>query len=100
MIYSGKFQVSAPANDDPARLDTFIAIPSGIKGIVWVNGFNLGRYWVIGPQQSLYLPGTVVKVGENEITVLELEPKNQTMIARGLAERKWANHPDLMHRNT
>ncbi len=42
------------------------------KGYVWVNGFNLGRYWEIGPQKSLYLPGALLKE-ENEIIVLEME---------------------------
>jgi beta-galactosidase len=42
------------------------------KGVVWVNGHNLGRYWNIGPQQSLYLPAEWLKKGRNEIVVLEL----------------------------
>ena len=42
------------------------------KGVVWVNGFNLGRYWSIGPQKALYLPGSLLK-GENEIVIMELE---------------------------
>jgi hypothetical protein len=40
------------------------------KGYVWINGFNLGRYWKVGPQKSLYLPGCLLKE-ENEIVVLE-----------------------------
>ena len=40
------------------------------KGYVWVNGFNLGRYWKVGPQETLYLPGCLLKE-ENEIVVLE-----------------------------
>ncbi|MDO4846551.1 MAG: beta-galactosidase [Clostridiaceae bacterium] len=42
------------------------------KGYVFVNGFNLGRYWNIGPQRSLYIPGVLLKK-ENEIVVLELD---------------------------
>ena len=63
---------------------------------MWVNDFMLGRYWVVGPQQSMYLPGTVLKPGAvNEIVVLELEPKtNATMIAQGQSERIWGNNPD------
>lgn len=94
MFYSGTFSLSSNSTDT-AQLDTFVAIPNGVKGVVWVNGFNLGRYWVVGPQQSLYLPGTVLKAGEvNDIVVLELEPGNHTMIARGEAERVWGNNPD------
>ena len=54
-----------------AGVDTFICTP-GVKGVIWVNGFNLGRYWEIGPQKTLYIPGPLLKQGENEIVVLEL----------------------------
>jgi beta-galactosidase len=37
-----------------------------------VNGFNLGRYWSAGPQETLYLPGPLLRQGWNELTVLEL----------------------------
>jgi len=43
------------------------------KGLVWVNGHNLGRYWRVGPQQSLYLPAPWLKLGVNKIIVLDLE---------------------------
>lgn len=94
-FYSGTFTLGNNYTD-AAQLDTFITIPNGVKGVVWVNGFNLGRYWIVGPQQSLYLPGNVLKAGEqtNEIVVLELEPGNQTISARGEAARTWGNNPD------
>ncbi|CAK7214330.1 hypothetical protein SBRCBS47491_002104 [Sporothrix bragantina] len=102
LYYRGTFSVETPVDGDLARLDTFLAIPAGIKGIVWVNGFCLGRYWVVGPQQSLYLPGPVLRVGTNvtnEVVVLELEPEailsaKTAMTAIGVADRIWANHPD------
>lgn len=37
------------------------------KGVVFINGKNLGRYWSIGPQQALYLPGPWLRRGENEV---------------------------------
>ena len=52
--------------------DTFLEFPEGIRGYVWVNGFNLGRYWTIGPQRTLYLPGPLLKKGKNEVIVFEL----------------------------
>lgn len=52
--------------------DCFILRP-GTKGVVWVNGFNLGRYWNIGPTETLYVPAPILKKGVNEIIVLELE---------------------------
>ena len=55
-----------------AGVDTFIDMSGHNHGIVFVNGFNLGRFWHIGPQQTLYLPGELVKEN-NVIEVLELE---------------------------
>ncbi|WP_396135218.1 hypothetical protein [Amycolatopsis sp. A133] len=52
--------------------DAFVGLPGFAKGVVWVNGFNLGRYWDRGPQQTLYLPGPVLKQGVNDLHVLEL----------------------------
>jgi len=96
IYYHGSFFVENINGTDTRSLDTFIAIPNGVKGIVWVNSFMLGRYWVVGPQQSMYLPGTVLKpTAANEIVVLELEPTaNTTMIAQGQSERIWGNFPD------
>lgn len=52
--------------------DTFLRIPAGNKGILWINGFNLGRYWNIGPQKTLYVPAPLLKKGANEVIVFEL----------------------------
>ncbi|MFF0146364.1 hypothetical protein [Amycolatopsis sulphurea] len=52
--------------------DGFLALPGWEKGVVWLNGFNLGRYWQIGPQQTLYAPKPLWRKGKNEIVVLEL----------------------------
>jgi beta-galactosidase len=51
--------------------DAFLDMRGWGKGIVFVNGHNLGRYWYIGPQQTLYLPGVWLKQGRNEIVVFE-----------------------------
>uniref|UniRef100_A0A3P8U8A9 Beta-galactosidase n=1 Tax=Amphiprion percula TaxID=161767 RepID=A0A3P8U8A9_AMPPE len=51
--------------------DTFIRLPGWGKGVVFVNGQNLGRYWFIGPQHFLYLPGPWLRSGENQIIVFE-----------------------------
>ena len=51
--------------------DTFLDMRNWGKGIVFVNGYHLGRYWNIGPQQTLYLPGAWLKKGENEIVIFE-----------------------------
>lgn len=52
--------------------DTFIDMTGYKKGIVWVNGHNLGRYWEIGPQKRLFCPAPWLKQGENEILVFDL----------------------------
>jgi len=56
---------------DPTK-DCFVHFDGFKKGIILVNGFNLGRYWEIGPQRSLYIPAPILKE-QNEITVLELD---------------------------
>ncbi|WP_143310435.1 glycoside hydrolase family 35 protein [Chitinophaga vietnamensis] len=56
--------------------DTYIDMSAFKKGIVWVNGHNLGRYWEIGPQRSLYCPAPWLKKGENEIIVFDLLQEN------------------------
>ncbi len=51
----------------------FLSTPYG-KGMVWVNGFNIGRYWPgAGPQLTLYIPEGVVQAGTNDFVLLELE---------------------------
>jgi beta-galactosidase len=51
--------------------DTFLDMQAWGKGIVFVNGYNLGRYWNLGPQQTLYLPGCWLKKGRNEVVIFE-----------------------------
>lgn len=51
--------------------DAFLDLRGWGKGIVIVNGHNLGRYWYIGPQQTLYCPGVWLKKGRNEIVIFE-----------------------------
>ena len=59
--------------------DTYFDLSNYSKGVIWVNGHNLGRYWEIGPQKRLYCPACWLKKGENEIIVFDLhqtEAKN------------------------
>ena len=51
------------------------------KGVAWINGFNLGRYWTRGPQQTLYVPRGVVRAGRNELILLELESTAEPIAA-------------------
>lgn len=64
----------AVASFDVAEpLDAWLAFPAGSKGMVWLNGFLLGRYWKVGPQETLYAPAPLWKVGRNEIVVLDTD---------------------------
>jgi beta-galactosidase len=60
--------------------DTYLDMSSWGKGCVWVNGHHLGRYWEIGPQQTLYVPVEWLKEGNNVIEVLELLKQGQNEI--------------------
>ncbi|MGH2644425.1 MAG: beta-galactosidase, partial [Chitinophagaceae bacterium] len=64
VIYKGTFDVKETES-------TFVDMRNWGKGIVFVNGHNLGRYWHIGPQQTLYLPGCWLKKGVNSIVIFE-----------------------------
>lgn len=55
--------------------DTFIDMEGWGKGCVFINGFNLGRFWEVGPQKRLYLPAPLLKTGINEIIIFETEGK-------------------------
>ena len=82
-IWEGEFTVTKP-------LDTFLSLPGWHKGVAFLNGFNLGRYWYIsnqlslsalhaifchrpavGPQMTLYVPATLLKTGTNMLILLE-----------------------------
>jgi beta-galactosidase len=65
-LYRGTFSVGKPT-------DTFLDMRAYGKGQVWVNGHALGRYWRIGPQGGLYLPGAWLHPGRNEIVLLDLD---------------------------
>lgn len=52
--------------------DCFVDMLGFSKGVVYINGFNLGRYWNIGPQRTLYIPAPLLKA-KNEIMIFEQE---------------------------
>jgi beta-galactosidase len=66
LVLTGEFDLAEPA-------DLFLETAAWGKGLAWVNGFALGRYWRRGPSQTLYVPGPVTRPGANQIVVLELE---------------------------
>ncbi|HEY1787568.1 MAG TPA: beta-galactosidase family protein [Verrucomicrobiae bacterium] len=65
--------------EDPE--DTFLDMRSWGKGVVWVNGHCMGRYWNIGPTQTMYVPGPWLKHGKNEIIILDLTGPEKPVIS-------------------
>jgi beta-galactosidase len=64
-FWRGEFTVAHPG-------DTFLDLRGWGKGVVWINGHCLGRYWNIGPTQTMYCPGPWLRAGRNEAVVLDL----------------------------
>ena len=65
--------------------DTFLNMEAFGKGIVYVNGHAIGRYWSIGPQQTLYVPGCWLKKGKNEVIVLDIVGPKAAPVCHGQA---------------
>ena len=60
--------------------DTYLDFAGWGKGCIFLNGFNLGRFWEIGPQRRLYVPAPLLKTGTNEIILFESEGKTNSSI--------------------
>jgi beta-galactosidase len=73
--------------------DAYLDMSKWGKGVVWVNGYNLGRYWNVGPQQTVYVPGEWLKPGNNEIVVLELIKPQQDFL-RGVEKPLLSRLPE------
>lgn len=69
LFFRGNFMLTSAAGTTGA--DTFLDLSNYTKGIVWVNGHNLGRYWNIGPQKRLFCPASFLKEGMNEIMIFD-----------------------------
>ncbi|WP_288467408.1 beta-galactosidase family protein [uncultured Curtobacterium sp.] len=62
---AGSFDLTEPG-------DRYLSLDGFRKGVAWVNGFCLGRYWSRGPQRTLAVPGPVLRAGRNEVVVFEV----------------------------
>jgi beta-galactosidase GanA len=69
----GTFTLDRPA-------DTWLDLTNYRKGVVWVNGHNLGRFWNIGPQTHLYCPAPWLRAGRNEVVVFDLHKTDASPI--------------------
>ncbi|CAI8611983.1 unnamed protein product [Vicia faba] len=82
-FYSGHFFIERSSRIK----DTFLSFNNWGKGIVFVNDFNLGRYWPLkGPQCSLYVPAPVLKHGDNILVLLELESPDPKLLVHTVDE--------------
>jgi beta-galactosidase len=68
-FYRGTFRVETASRQIP---DTFLDIRDLGKGAVWIDGHPIGRYWNVGPQDTLYVPGVWLHRGLNDVVVLDL----------------------------
>ncbi|MHA4896641.1 beta-galactosidase [Pedobacter sp. PWIIR3] len=61
--------------------DTYLDVSTWGKGMVWINGNNLGRFWKIGPQQTLFVPGSFLRKGANEVIILDVDQPSKRIVA-------------------
>ncbi len=81
VFYRGNFDIQQPG-------DTLLDMTGWGKCMVWVNGINLGRFWDLGPQYTLYMPGCWMQVGRNDVVVMDIEPTGHRRV-RGVTEHLW-----------
>nr|XP_013803559.1 PREDICTED: beta-galactosidase [Apteryx mantelli mantelli] len=91
-FYTGRLSVPGGIPDLPQ--DTYVKFPGWTKGQIWINGFNLGRYWPArGPQLTLFVPSNIlVSSVPNNITVLELE---SSPCSTQMCEIEFVDRPDI-----
>jgi beta-galactosidase len=61
--------------------DTFLDMSKLGMGVAWINGHNLGRFWHLGPQRTLYVPGVWLKKGKNEVILFDLKDDRDASLA-------------------
>lgn len=69
VFYQFHFHIGGVAND------TYLSVDNWTKGIAFVNGFNIGRYWPVrGPQKTLYVPANILKSNsQNTVVLFEID---------------------------
>lgn len=72
-VTTGPAFYRAELNIEGTPADTFLKLEGWSKGVAYVNGFNLGRYWKAGPQQTLYVPAPILRQGSNDIIIFEVD---------------------------
>jgi beta-galactosidase len=77
IFYKGTFDLKEVA-------DTYVDVSNCKKGLIWVNGHNLGRYWNTGPQRRLYCPAGWLKKGENQVVIFDTRSSQAAITLSGL----------------
>ena len=70
----------------PKTGDVFLDIRNLGKGALWINGHAIGRFWNVGPQQTLYVPGPWLHKGSNQIVAFDLAPQSERPHVAGLSQ--------------
>ncbi|KAL5497548.1 hypothetical protein EMCRGX_G014039 [Ephydatia muelleri] len=99
-VDSGALWLRTPPTSDPGPAlfkgnlvisgkpqDTFMDMEGWSKGVVFINGVNIGRYWSVGPQRTLYVPAPILKNGINRVIIFEMlqSKRSQTVSFVGAA---------------
>ena len=85
IVFVGEFTISSAA-----ILDTYLNPSDWGKGVVYINGFNLGRYWpLVGPQKTIYVPKELLKSGINQIIMIEYQKSSIDSVIN------FTSHPQL-----
>jgi len=79
VFFRGNFVLTRAAGNLGA--DTFIDVSNFTKGLVWINGHNLGRYWNLGPQKKLFCPSPWLREGLNEIMIFDIHQTEGKMLS-------------------
>jgi hypothetical protein len=91
VVYQGTFNLTETG-------DTFIDMEQWGKGIIYINGINIGRYWKVGPQQTLYIPGVWLKKGSNQIVIFEqLNDERNRAMSEALGEDVYHYHLHVVY---
>jgi beta-galactosidase len=79
--------------------DAYLDMRGWGKGMVWINGYNLGRYWKVGPTHTMYVPGCWLKKGANIIIIFDVESHEKPKI-KGISEPIFeiVSDASLLHR--
>ncbi|MCL2212308.1 MAG: beta-galactosidase [Oscillospiraceae bacterium] len=88
-FYTAEFNVDGVA-------DTFLDMSGFRKGVVWINGFNLGRFWEVGPAKTLYVPAPILKEGVNQLVIFETDGVDSpTGEVEFVTDHVWVKHNEF-----